>query len=88
MADDRADPAAHVEAILVLLHAGGATDLQSTTNPLWVIGLAPSGQALQLVWQPEREAYHVSRLVPGQAVDEVLGTFPDWEAAVACALGA
>ena len=83
---DALDLTGHVQAILDLLRAGGATDFQTTTNPVWVICRAPSGQSLQIVWRAEQQGYHVSRLVPGQAAEEDLGIFPEWEAAVACAL--
>jgi hypothetical protein len=86
--DASADPTVQVQAILDLLHAGGATDFQTTAHPIWVIGLAPSGRGLQIVWRLDLQEYHVSRLVPGQAAHEELGSFPALEAAVACALEA
>jgi hypothetical protein len=76
------------EVILERLHAGGATALKVTGPPLWIIGQAPSGQRFQLFWWASRRVYQVTRRPPGQRAPEVLGTFPDWEAAVACALGA
>jgi hypothetical protein len=86
--DATADPAGQIQAILEPLRAGGATDFQATTHPVWVIGLAPSGRALRIVRRADLEEYHVSRLDPGQAAHDELGIVPGLEAAVACALQA
>jgi hypothetical protein len=75
-----------VEAIMHRLLDGGATDLEVTTRPLWIIGHGPSGRRWQILWYQPRQAYYVSWWATEGV--EPLGTFPDWEAAVACALRA
>jgi hypothetical protein len=77
-----------VEAIIHRLLRGGATAIDLTTPPLWIVGNAPSGRQFQIEWEPGEQAYHVRRWPAENADDEPLGTFPEWEAAVACALQA
>jgi hypothetical protein len=59
-----------------------------TIQPIWIVSYAPSGHRMQILWDQNSGSYHVSRWVGSRDVAEALGTFPDWEAAVACALGA
>lgn len=67
------------------LIAGGTTDFEISTHPTWIIGLAPSGGRFQVHWDSRTQTYYVSRWAADAEVEK-LGHFPDWEAAVACAL--
>jgi hypothetical protein len=82
------DPGAVIEAIVHQLRGGGATDIAVTTHPLWIVGHGPSGCRFQVLWAQGQETYYVSRWTAADAVAEALGAFPDWEAAIACALQA
>jgi hypothetical protein len=82
------DPGAVVEAIVHRLLGSGATDLKVTAHPLWIIGQGPSGCCFQVLWEQRQETYYVSRWTADEETVEVLGHFPDWEAAGACALQA
>src|SRR4051794_37075617 len=49
-----------VQTILEYLRAGGATGLRASHGLVWVIGHAPSGVLIQILWRPEL-GYCVSR---------------------------
>jgi hypothetical protein len=81
-------PATAVPTIMEHLRTGGATDLRTATNHVWIVGRAPSGRLMQVLWDPTHHGYYVSHWPPGQMAAEPLGVFPEPEAAVARALQA
>jgi len=85
----RTAPTADVPAqtIMEYLRAGGATGLRASHGLVWVIGHAPSGVLIQILWRPEL-GYRVSRGTFGDGLAECLGVSREWEIAVAHALDA
>jgi hypothetical protein len=81
-------PPTSAQSLQAQLHAGGATDLQVSTNPAWVVGRAPSGRLIQLLWDPTQHGYYVSHWTAEQSAARPLGVFPEPEVAVAHALQA
>jgi hypothetical protein len=84
---DLAHPVILAPTILEHLRTGGATDLRTATDRVWIVGYAPSGALVELYWWPNH-GYYVSRRLPSSEPGQHLGVFPAWEAAVACALQA
>jgi hypothetical protein len=76
------------QVLLQQLHAGGATDGRVSHHREWVIARAPSGNVVQVLWLAAPAEYYVSRWLGRDAASESLGTFPERDAAVACALDA
>jgi hypothetical protein len=84
---DLAPPVTLAPIILESLRRGGATDLRTATDRVWIVGCAPSGALVELFWRPGR-GYDLTRRAPVDQPGQLLGTFVAWEAAVACALRA
>ena len=80
--------AGYTTALVERLRRGGATDLHATSAPTWIIGRAPSGHRFQILWNPHREAYCVSRRTDDGELVAALGNSPDWRTTVTCALEA
>ena len=82
-------PAAAVSAqtIMERLQAGGATGLGASHDFVWVLGHAPSGRLIQLLYWPNH-GYCVSCRCAEDSLVECLEVFEDWEIAVARALDA
>ena len=73
--------------ILEHLRTGGATDLRTATDRVWIVGYAPSGALFELYWWPEH-GYAVTRRAPIDQPGQQLGIFPGWTVAVDQALRA
>src|SRR5438045_8130163 len=78
-------PSTSSPPILEHLRNGGATDLRTATDRVWIVGYAPSGALVELYWWPGH-GYSLTRRAPVDQPGQLLGVFPTWETAVACAL--
>jgi hypothetical protein len=82
---DLARPQTSPQTILEHLRTGGATHLHTATDRVWIVGQAPSGALVELFWWPGH-GYSLTRRAPVGEPGQLLGVFPAWETAVACAL--
>jgi hypothetical protein len=82
-------PAAAVSAQTIVEHlrAGGATALRASNDFVWVLGHAPSGRLIQLLYWPNH-GYCVSWRSDEDSLVECVEVFENWEIAVAQALQA
>jgi hypothetical protein len=82
-------PAADVSALTLVerLRAGGATGLHASHDFVWVLGHAPSGRLIQLLYWPNH-GYCVSWRSADDSLVECAEVIEDWELAVARALQA
>jgi hypothetical protein len=79
------DPTATRALIVEHLRAGGATDLRSAHDRVWIVGRAPSGALFELYEWPEH-GYYVARRPSADKSAVVLGVFAAWNIAADCAL--
>ena len=79
--------AGSAEAIVEHLRAGGATGLRASNTFVWVLGHAPSGRLIQLLYWPNH-GYCVTWRSTEDSLTERVEVFEDWEIAVARALDA
>jgi hypothetical protein len=84
---DLAWPKTSPQTIEEHLRHGGATDLRTATDRVWVVGCAPSGVLFELFWWPGH-GYSVTRRSPVDQPGQQLGIYPLWTVAANRALHA
>ena len=77
--EQRPDPGAVVETIMHRLLEGGASALEVTTHPLWIVGYGPSNCRFQMLREQGQEAYCVS--AHGGQLEGARTMSADWRAA-------
>lgn len=84
---DLARPNLSPQTIMKHLCNGGATDLRTATDRVWIVGCAPSGAVFELFWWPGH-GYSVTRRSPDDQLAQQLGIYPLWTVAAHHALHA